>query len=207
MELPHSTYFVTFRLAGALPQNVLYEIQLERKSKLESIQKQNRRLTEQEIQRLKYLQSKRIQRYLDKGIGECWLQNAEIAKIVVDSIHYFDGLRYVSHAFCIMPNHVHWLFTPKRSEMARESDSLLIPIMHSLKSFISNQANKILNRKSAFWSREYYDHVVRNSEQFGRILVYILENPVKAGLCSDWKEWPWTGCPMAIRESLEQRKG
>jgi REP element-mobilizing transposase RayT len=201
-EVPESTYFVTFRLSGTLPQNVLHEIQLETNTKLQIAKKQNRRLTPQEEQRLKYLKSKKIQEYLDNGIGECWLQKAEIAQMVMNAIRYFDGTTYVSHAFCIMPNHVHWLVTPKERYGASENDSLLVPIMHTLKSFTSNQANKMLNRTGPFWSREYYDHRIRNSEQFRRILVYILENPIKAGLCHDWQQWPWTSSSETIRASL-----
>ena len=81
----------------------------------------------------------------------------------------------------------------------------LVSIMHSIKSFTAHQANKILKRKGPFWSREYYDHLVRSSEQFGRILVYILENPIKAGLCNHWREWPWTICSAAIAASFEDQ--
>ena len=103
-----------------------------------------------------------------------------------------------------MPNHVHWLFTPKEYVSVDDATgSALIQIMHSLKSYTANEANKIFNRKGPFWSREYYDHRVRSSEQFGRILVYILENPVKAGLCGDWRDWPWTMCSVVITDSLE----
>ncbi len=44
----------------------------------------------------------------------------------------------------------------------------------------------------AFWQHESYDHVVRNEREYERILAYIVNNPVKAGLVSDWQEWPYT---------------
>ena len=124
--------------------------------------------------------------------------------MVKQSIFYFDGSRYISHAFCIMPNHLHWLLTPKTENMST-GDSVLISIMHSLKSFTAHQANKLLKRKGRFWSKEYYDHLVRSSGEFGRLLIYILENQVKAGLCKEWDEWPWTACSDRIRDSLTKK--
>jgi REP element-mobilizing transposase RayT len=160
--------------------------------------KKSRELTEQEHARFNYLQSTKIQEYLDTGIGDCWLKESSVAGMVKESIAYFDGSRYVSHALCIMPNHVHWILTP----LSSEADSALSSIMHSIKSYTAHQADKILKRKGSFWSREYYDHLIRSSEQFGRLLIYVLENPVKAGLCQRWDQWPWTICSDKIRVSL-----
>ena len=203
LELADSIYFVTFRLAGTLPKKVVEELQEERRTTLEIVKTQNRKLTDQEEARLKYLESTNIQRYLDKGIGNCWLKEPSVAEMVKESIHYFDGSRYVSHALCIMPNHLHWLLTPMcESNSSSRVDSPLISIMHSIKSYTSHQANKLLKRHGRFWSKEYYDHLVRSSEEFGRLLIYILENPVKAGLCRRWDEWPWTTCSDKIRASL-----
>jgi REP element-mobilizing transposase RayT len=206
LELPEATYFVTFRLAGTLPKKVVDELKKERQFTVEITKKQNRELTPREESRLKYLRSTNIQQYLDKGIGDCWLRKSEIATIVKESIHYFDGSRYISHAYCIMPNHLHWLLTSiDQSNSSSRENSRLIPIMHSIKSYTAHQANKLLNREGRFWSKEYYDHLVRSSEEFGRLLFYIIENPVKAGLCKKWNEWPWTICSEKIQASLEMQ--
>ena len=55
----------------------------------------------------------------------------------------------------------------------------------------ATQANKLLGLTGAFWQRETYDHVVRPGE-LARIVSYVLENPVKAGLVEDWQQWPHT---------------
>jgi putative transposase len=173
LELENSTYFVTFRLAGTLPHKLLEEFRAEREAIVDGLQEQNRKLTDHEQQRLKYLESTNIQRYLDKGIGDCWLKEPPVAEMVKQSINYFDGSRYVSHAFCIMPNHLHWLLTPICKSRSSESNSPLISIMQSIKSYTSHQANKLLKRTGSFWSKEYYDHLLRSSEQFGRLVVYV----------------------------------
>ena len=65
-------------------------------------------------------------------------------------------------------------------------------IMQSLKRYTARQANKVLERKGAFWQAESYDHVVRDADELVRIVQYVINNPVKAGLVSYWEAWPWT---------------
>ena len=66
--------------------------------------------------------------------------------------------------------------------------------MQSLKRYTARQANKILGREGAFWQDESYDRMIRDGEEYARIIDYVLENPVKAGLVSKWEEWRWTYC-------------
>ena len=129
---------------------------------------------------------------LDKAkLGPRWLSQPEVAEIIKEAMHYRDGKVFDLHAFCIMSNHVHAVFEPlSRSEW--HSD--LHKIMQSLKRHTARQANVLLGREGAFWQDESYDHVIRDSEEYTRIINYVLENPVKAGLVLKWDEWRWTYC-------------
>ncbi|MBI4480901.1 MAG: transposase [Acidobacteria bacterium] len=83
-----------------------------------------------------------------------------------------------------MPNHVHVLL------MAGGS---LERITKTLKGYTARQANKILGRTGhRFWHAESYDHWVRNEEEFSRIVTYIEQNPVSAGLVRHPEDWPWS---------------
>ena len=64
-------------------------------------------------------------------------------------------------------------------------------ILQRLKWRTAFKANKILHRRGAFWQHESYDHVVRNQSECDRIVVYTLNNPVKAGLIQNWEDWKW----------------
>src|SRR5262249_24898811 len=121
---------------------------------------------------------------------------------VKKSLEHFDNVKYLLHAWCIMPNHVHWLLTPIKTDQNGKLDSLLIEIIQGVKSFTSHQANKHLNRTGAFWNREYYDHLIRSSEEFGRLITYTIQYPVKAGLCKSWDDWPWTGLSKVLKPLL-----
>ena len=75
------------------------------------------------------------------------------------------------------------------TERKRQSE-----IMHSLKRYTARQANLILEREGQFWQHENYDHVIRDDGELDRIINYVIENPVKAGLVQHWRDWEWTYC-------------
>jgi putative transposase len=64
--------------------------------------------------------------------------------------------------------------------------------MRLLKGSTSRLCNKELNRTGKFWHHESYDHYVRDEAELDRIIKYIVNNPVKAGLVNDWKDWKFT---------------
>ena len=67
LEIRSATYFITLRLADTLPALVLQEIRME----LLKLKRNHadRKLNDLEEQRLKYLQNRTIQDYLDNGTG------------------------------------------------------------------------------------------------------------------------------------------
>jgi hypothetical protein len=99
LEIPDSTYFITLRLADTLPQNVLDVFRSE--LKVLHGEKQNQKLGHAEEQRLKYLQTKKIQDYLDAGYGECWLKRPSVAAMIEEAVRHHDGDKYICHVCCI----------------------------------------------------------------------------------------------------------
>lgn len=136
---------------------------------------------------------------LDKArFGPRWLSQPEIAEIIKEALHYRNEREFDLFAFCIMSNHVHVVFQLFESKPGSPPDLhfqiSLNEIMQSLKRHTARKSNIVLGRQGPFWQDESYDHVVRDSGEFNRIINYVLENPVKAGLVSKWEDWPWTFC-------------
>ncbi len=164
--------FVTFRLFDSLPQGLLKTLSIEANSdKLHHFYDDEK--------------CARIEEYLDNGIGQCFLRRPEIASIIVEALAFHAGRSFQLFAWVIMPNHVHILMRPKPSIS-------LSYIMKSLKGFTSNQANKVLERSGRFWQPDYFDRYIRDREHFEKIVWYIEDNPVKAGLCRIASEWEFS---------------
>jgi REP element-mobilizing transposase RayT len=194
--LPHwerlgALYFVTFRLADALPQQVLASYKAERQALLAQAQAGGRILSIQERERLDRLFSARIQQYLDNGVGACYLATPAIAEMMAQALRHFNGTRYHLFAWCVMPNHVHAVVEPL-------SSYTLASILHSWKSFTANQAHRLLGVGGAFWQREYYDHLIRDEQALWRFIDYVVQNPIKANLLN----WRWVEVSLPLEPAL-----
>lgn len=192
IQPPGATLFVTFRLANSIPAETMRQL-LEEQERIE------KRLLQIGDPHERVRQADREQRRMfgkwDKALdsaqcGPFWLRDERIAALVAESLHHLDNRRYTLEAFCIMPNHVHLVFTPLEKDSG--TYYLLSSILHSLKRYTAVRANRILERQGDFWQHENYDHVVRDEKEFHRIVTYILNNPVSAGLVSTPDEWRWS---------------
>jgi putative transposase len=184
-RLPHiqiagATYFVTFRLMNSLPVDVLEKL-AENSGQIKSLPVDERHSAQRRW-------FEKFDDYLDQCLyGEKYLHNEKVVEVLSDSLHRRNGNAYELLSFCIMPNHVHAIFTPLEHSQGRYHS--LTEILHSLKRNSAKQANKILGRTGAFWQDESYDHIIRDNAELERVVQYVLYNPVKAGLTDDWTKW------------------
>lgn len=174
---------ITFRLIDSLPIARMREWAAE--------------LPELPVRQAENERRRRIEEYLDQGIGELWLSHPSVAELVEQALLHFDAQRYCLHAWVVMPNHVHVLITPRPGHD-------LSQILHSWKSFTAKKANALLGKTGAFWQQEYFDRFVRNEKHFEDALNYIEPNPVKAGLCDDPKDWRFSSA--AWRRSPKEQE-
>jgi REP element-mobilizing transposase RayT len=118
------------------------------------------------------------------AFGPTWLRSPHIAQTVVQAIIDSDQSKLCKlHAYVVMPNHVHVLLAPLAQ---------LRSITQFIKGRSARQANLALHRQGkTFWQKESFDHWVRDSAEFDRILRYIRNNPVKARLVTNPDAWPW----------------
>ena len=122
-RLPHiqpdgATFFVTFRLAGSLPQEVIARLKKEKlrdETLIRSIKDDKLRRANLTILQKRYFG--KFEAILDRATtGPLWLKDDRVAQVVADAIHYHDGKDYGLITYTIMPNHVHLVF-----EVARHS--------------------------------------------------------------------------------------
>ncbi len=182
LETQHPVYFVTFRLADSLPQQLLARLRAQREAMQHATLAGDDHAPDPA--RLRKLQAilRMTERCLDRGLGACYMRDSRITRVVTAAVRHYQGIRYELSAWCVMPNHVHVVFSPREGYR-------LQAILHSWKSFSAQAANRILGRNGAFWQREYFDHLIRNEASLWKIIRYVSENPRKAGL----RDWPWVG--------------
>ena len=46
---------------------------------------------------------------------------------------------------------------------------------------------------SPHWQKGFFDHILRSNESYAQKWNYVSDNPVRARLSNDWREWPVLG--------------
>jgi REP element-mobilizing transposase RayT len=163
---PHVTQIATFMLADSFP--------VERRAEWEQI------LGDAD----ESLRRRKLEALLDRGMGECWLRQPKVATIVEDKLRQFDGTQYRLRAWVLMPNHVHLVVDVQDTPLSR--------LVQRWKGGTAREANLILGRRGAFWQEDYFDTKIRDAAHMSRAIRYVEENPTKAKLVGDHREWPWS---------------
>jgi len=188
-NLPHlqpdnSVFFITARLKGSLPKEVILRLKEEHELQRKELKEQGlskKELTE-EMQKSYDLYFGRFDDLLDSGTtGPHWLKADNIAEMWTNALNYFDNERYKVICSTVMSNHVHFIFY--------KLDRPLNAVLQSLKSFSANEMNKALQRSGNFWQPESFDRVIRNRTELEYRINYVLDNPVKVGIVPHWSAY------------------
>ena len=107
-------------------------------------------------------------------------------RIVAEAMRYLDdGKATTTLTYVVMPDHVHWLF-----ELGQ-----IFPLSRVMESFKSHSARRLnavtqMGGRSV-WQRGYFEHAVREQEDIQEIARYIVANPLRAGLVTSLREYPF----------------
>jgi REP element-mobilizing transposase RayT len=91
-----------------------------------------------------------------------------------------------THAWVLMPDHLHWLFALQTGNLA--------DVMRRLKSRSARAINAARATTGPVWQAGYYDHHIRDHEDLFAQAHYLIANPVRKGLVDNPHRYPHWGC-------------
>lgn len=154
--------FVTFRLGDAMPASKIRQWKEEHATWTLHHPKPWSPEQESEYhQRFTW----KLERWLDEGAGSCLLKDPACRRVVEDVLMHGQGRQVEHHAWVIMPNHLHLLFTPG------------LPLQTLMKVWKGTSARRI--RMGSIWQKNYRDTLIRDARHFANAVRYIRRNPAK----------------------------
>ena len=91
--------------------------------------------------------------------------------------YYHQQQRWFLYLMVLMPDHLHAVMSfPAEPGMSRT---------------IGMWKHYLHSRVGIEWQENYFDHRLRNDNEFMGKTNYIRMNPVRAGLCASPEDWPW----------------
>jgi len=110
--------------------------------------------------------------------GRNQLCEPEIAKeIFASASFYFERGVWGLPLLVLMPDHLHMLATFGEKT--------------GMRTVIRNWKRYLTNHVRIRWQRDFFDHRLRDDENFSAKANYILNNPVRAGLVARFEDWPY----------------
>lgn len=174
--------FITWRLDDSLPASLI----LRWSQELDTLNQSEQRRE----------MARRVERHCDEGHGACLMRDPRIARIVQERLFETHGKSHWLHSWVVMPNHVHVLTTPV-------AGMGLGQLMREIKGVSARRVNQALNLRGRLWQPDYFDRLIRDPDHASRVQRYLHWNPVKAGLCTDPKLYPWSSANDAARARFE----
>ncbi|MFT3751854.1 MAG: hypothetical protein QM800_02910 [Paludibacter sp.] len=198
-QQPGQAYFVTWCLHDAVPPKALerYSICMKNANEIEIAKANNANETviidlKQKYHNLRRQYMKALDDLLHLQTDHSTdLSKTENTLILIDTLRFWEEKKVENYAFCIMPNHIHWVFrTFEKDENGKPV--YLQDLLQSVKRFSANKLNKLSGKTGTVWQSESYDTTIRYNNHLQRAIEYTLNNPVKAGLAKEWMDWKGT---------------
>jgi putative transposase len=115
-----------------------------------------------------------------------YFKKDESKDVIIDFLKYYrPKYGFKLKGFAILEDHFHILIVPTEKYN-------ISWIMKSLKVAISKRVKRKDKINDPIWQHRFYDHIVRNEQDFKEILHYIHNNPGKHNLCESLEEYRYS---------------
>jgi REP element-mobilizing transposase RayT len=94
-------------------------------------------------------------------------------------------------AFCLMHNHYHVVLEATQVQLSAG--------MQWLNGVYAQDFNQRYERWGHLFGARFSSWVIEDEEHLRAACLYVLANPVRAGLCKTPEEWPWSGSRWGLR--------
>jgi putative transposase len=91
------------------------------------------------------------------------------------------------HGYVVMPDHYHVLLTLR-------GGSFISGVVRRAHSAFARMVRAESGPLERVWQRRFYDHVIRDENDWREKLAYMHTNPQRAGLVEDAVSYPWSSC-------------
>ena len=121
------------------------------------------------------------------GRGERDLCDSAVSSLLLANLDWLRGCGWRIWAATLMPSHAHIVLSNTEGRSAE-----LLGDLSRFMAYTARLINTARGGSGGFWQREPFDHWCRDGDAWTHCVSYTVNNPVKAGLCAAWRDWPHT---------------
>jgi putative transposase len=113
---------------------------------------------------------------------------------------------FLMEAFVILPNHLHciWTLPPNDTDFASRWGLIKSQFSRGIEKRERISQSRSKRGERGIWQRRFWEHLIRDDEDFNRHVDYIHWNPVKHGFAHCVADWPHSSFHDYVRRGLYQ---
>ncbi|PTQ72326.1 transposase [Pseudomonas sp. GV071] len=110
---------------------------------------------------------------------------------------------FTIHAWVLLPDHMHciWGLPIHDTDFSKRWALIKAHVSQRYNSPTSNTSKRRRHERD-IWQRRFWEHRLRDDEDYRRHMDYVHWNPVKHGLVRTVVEWPWSSFHRLVREGV-----
>jgi REP element-mobilizing transposase RayT len=112
---------------------------------------------------------------------EPWLANDRHHELLLDI--WRDSSHWIVGRYVLMPDHLHLFATPRETAVTFDSWA----------KYFKSQFTQRNQKSYCEWQTDHWDTRIQNAQPYEEKWRYMYDNPVRAGLVSDAREWKYKG--------------
>ena len=108
---------------------------------------------------------------------------------------------FIIDAWVLLPDHLHciWTLPENDNDFSTRWGKIKANTSKRLKPEVRQQNKR---HESTIWQRRFWEHQIRDEEDYKRHMDYLIYNPVKHGLVDRVRDWPFSSFHRLVREGV-----
>ena len=104
-------------------------------------------------------------------------------------------------AFVVLPDHLHavWTLPPGDADYSTRWRLIKSRFVRAVGEFCPRSESKVVKQERGIWQRRFWEHTIRDEQDYRNHMAYCWGNPVKHGLVERPTDWPYSSIHRDIR--------
>ncbi|MCO6057805.1 transposase [Pseudomonas sp. MOB-449] len=108
------------------------------------------------------------------------------------------------HGWVLLPDHLHciWQLPPDDHDFGRRWSIIKRRVSQQCAGIYPLGSSQQARRELGFWQRRFWEHQIRDEQDYRQHMDYLHRNPVKHGLVNRVADWPWSSFHRLVRAGV-----
>lgn len=129
---------------------------------------------------------------LQRQDNDCLVTNINLLREMIATVKKTHP--FTIHAWVILPEHMHCVIELPIEDADFAKRWMLIKMLFSKRLPKTEKLSNVRKqrRERGIWQRRYWEHLIRDEQDYQAHIDYVHINPVKHGLVKQVKDWPYS---------------